>query len=115
MTTIERINELLSRKGIKPSKMMKDLGFSSGLFSQWKSGMQKPSADKLGKIAEYLETTTDYLLGKTDSPAVSAHEVTDDDIKFALFGGDGEVTDEMYEEIKAFAEFVKNKHKNKKD
>lgn len=69
MNTIEIINNLLSAKGIKPSKMMKDLGFSSGLFSQWKAGAQNPSTEKLAKIAEYLGVTTDYLLGKSNIKA----------------------------------------------
>lgn len=34
-------------------------------------------------------------------------EVSDDDIKFALFGGDGEITDAMYDEVKRFAKMVK--------
>lgn len=33
--------------------------------------------------------------------------VRDADIKFALFGGDGDITDEMYEEVKRFAKLVK--------
>ncbi len=33
--------------------------------------------------------------------------VSDDDIKFALFGGDGEITDAMYDEVKRFAQMVK--------
>lgn len=35
------------------------------------------------------------------------HAVSDDDIKFALFGGDGEITDAMYDEVKRFAQMVK--------
>lgn len=34
-------------------------------------------------------------------------EVSDDDIKFALFGGDGEITDAMFDEVKRFAKMVK--------
>lgn len=68
MTVVERIIDLLSKKEVSASKMMKDLGFSSGLFSQWKSGMQNPSNDKVQKIAAYFNVTTDYLLGNTDSP-----------------------------------------------
>lgn len=64
--TIERIINLLDEKNISAAKMMKDLEFSSGLFSQWKSEMQSPSVDKLDKIAEYLECSIDYLRGKTD-------------------------------------------------
>ena len=38
-----------------------------------------------------------------------------DDIKFALFGGEEEITDDMYDEVKNFAEYVKQKYKNKKE
>ncbi len=41
---------------------------------------------------------------KEKSPSVS-----DEEIKFALFGG-GEITDEMWAEVKRYAEFVKQKY-----
>lgn len=69
MSVVEKISLELDAKGIKPSSMMKDLGFSSGLFSQWKSGLQKPSMEKIEKIAEYLNVSVDYLLGSDESPA----------------------------------------------
>ena len=34
---------------------------------------------------------------------------TDEDIKFALFNGADNITDEMYEEVKRFAEYVKQR------
>ena len=40
--------------------------------------------------------------------------VSDDEIKFALFGGDGEITDAMYDEVKRFAAFVKQREDEKK-
>jgi transcriptional regulator with XRE-family HTH domain len=63
---IERIFELLNQKGIKPSKMTEDLKFSSGLTSQWKSYLQKPSIDKIKLIAPYLGVTINYLLNGTE-------------------------------------------------
>lgn len=69
MCTVEKIIQELDAKGIKPSVMMKDLGFSSGLFSQWKSGSQNPSTEKLEKISEYLGCSVDYLLGADENPA----------------------------------------------
>ena len=62
--TLQRILEELN--GVKPSKMMKELGFSSGLFSQWKANAQNPAYSSLEKIANYLNVSVDYLLGKTD-------------------------------------------------
>lgn len=75
MTTVEIINKLLKDKGISAAKMMNELGFSSGLYSQWKSGKQKPSRDKLEKIANYFNVSVDYLLGTT--PTVQAFDEND--------------------------------------
>lgn len=111
MNTIEIITDLLNKKGISAAKMMRDLGFSNGLFSQWKKGLQKPSAEKLSKIADYFEVTVDYLLGTDPKPSAP---VSDDDLKFALWGGAEGITDEMFEEVKAFAEFVKNREEAKR-
>lgn len=66
MNTIQIIQEELAKRNIKPSKMMAELGFSSGLFSQWKSGKQNPSMEKIQKIANYLNVSTDYLLNHKD-------------------------------------------------
>ena len=60
---VERVRMILNEQHKSPSRMARDLGFSSGLFTQWKTGMQSPSADKLVKIAAYLGVSTDYLLG----------------------------------------------------
>lgn len=68
MRTVDKIQEVLGSKNIKASKMMKDLGFSSGLFSQWKSGKQEVSLEKIIKIADYLDCSVDYLLGRTNTP-----------------------------------------------
>ena len=66
----------------------------------------------LETIAHYLETTTEYLLTgleetkKAPTPE-GERKATDEEIKFALFGGDGDITDAMYDEVKRFAQMVK--------
>lgn len=67
MNSVQIIQSELQKRNIKPAKMMRELGFSSGLFSQWKSGLQKPSMPKLQKIAEYLNVDINYLLDENDS------------------------------------------------
>jgi transcriptional regulator with XRE-family HTH domain len=62
MSIIEKITYQLSQRGVTANKMMKELGFSNGLFSQWKKGLQKPSAEKIKAIADYLGVTVDYLV-----------------------------------------------------
>lgn len=42
MSIISKISEILDERGITAAQMSRDLGFSSGLFSQWKRGKQEP-------------------------------------------------------------------------
>ena len=127
MDTIGRILELLEEKDVSGSKMSKDLGFSNAVFYQWKSHQQNPSADKVVKMADYFGVSVDYLLGKTDikkAPAQNEqgrdgyeHSDNIDNLKFALFGGDGidDIDDEMMEDVKAYARFkLEQKQKEKK-
>lgn len=67
MNSVQVIQSELEKRNIKPAKMMRELGFSNGLFSQWKSGKQKPSMQKLQKIAEYLNVDINYLLDENDN------------------------------------------------
>ena len=71
-----------------------------------KFGLKGPHCQCLLALSRYPEgTTAAALLGQTDRIPTAA--VSDDDIKFALFGGDGEITDAMYQEVKDFAALVK--------
>lgn len=114
-TLYDRITELCKAKGVSGSRMCLDLGLSKSTLSDIKSGRKKGiSTSTAQKMAAYLDVSVDYLLGKEDekekAPTESSErQVSDDDIKFALFGGSGDITDAMYEEVKQFAAFVKNR------
>ena len=111
-TLYENIMALCDSRGIKGGKLCTDLGISKGLLTDLKMGRRSGvSAATAQKIAAYFGVTVGYLLGQEESAPAEAGKraVTDEDIKFALFGGDGEITDEMYEEVKRFAAYVKQR------
>lgn len=108
----ERFQALCDEKKISVYKACTDIGLNRSAVAKWKSG-GKPNGTTAGKLADYFGVTTDYLLGKSDQ--WDEKKVSDEDIKFALFGGDGEITDEMYEEVKRFAAFVKLREADKKE
>ena len=61
------IVELCEEKGINLSILAKETGVSRSLFTELKMGRAKAiSADKLSRIADYFNVSTDYILGKTD-------------------------------------------------
>ena len=107
----DRFQTLCEQKGISVYKACTDIGLNRSAVAKWKAG-GRPNGNTAGKLAEYLGVTTDYLLTGQTGPKLT---VTDDDIKFALFGGDGEITDAMYEEVKQFAAFVRQREAEKKE
>lgn len=59
---VNRINALLAEKGIQKQDFYKDCGITSASYSLWNTGKTTPRMKNLETIAEYLNTTTDYLL-----------------------------------------------------
>ena len=59
---VERIEQLLKKRGISAYKMTSDLGLSNSAVTDWKKGKAKPSTDAIFKMANYFNVTTDYLL-----------------------------------------------------
>lgn len=70
MSMVDRISELARNIGLSISALEKAVGLSNGIIGKWKK--QSPSCDKLKLVADYLNTTIDYLLtGKEkNSPTV---------------------------------------------
>lgn len=91
------------------------LGMKYTTYVSYEKGDREPNSEILIQISKFFGCTIDYLLYKSDVPTeVGKYETNDNDLKFALFGGDGEITDEMFDEVKAFAQFVKQKNLKKK-
>nr|DAZ63629.1 MAG TPA: repressor protein [Caudoviricetes sp.] len=117
MNCVERVKAICKERKIPISKLESDLKFSNGYIGQLRKGVFP--ADRLAKIASYLEVSSDYLLTGEETKKAptleSERKVSDDDIKFALFGGDGEITDAMYDEVKRFAQMVKLREEAEKE
>ena len=91
-----------------------DIGLNRSAVAKWKAG-GKPNGTTAGKLADYFGVSTDYLLGQTQQRTPARSGPTDEEIKFALFGGSGEITDAMYDEVKKFAAFIKQREAEKKE
>lgn len=114
MDTLDKIVHLLSTQNKTQKDLTDFLKLQKGVFTQWKSGTSQSYKKHIQKIAEFLGTTSAYLLGETNNPnPTDDKEINDNDIKFALFGGDEGITDEMFEDVKKYAEYIKSKKNNK--
>lgn len=57
---------IIEKRGITISQLAKEIGISQGNISDWKSGKCLPSLNALIKIADYLNVSLDYLVGRTE-------------------------------------------------
>lgn len=118
-TLYDNIMALCESRGIKGGKMCTDVGISKGLLTDLKMGRRTGvSAVTAQKIASYFGVTVGYLLGeeteKTPDDEVE-RRFNDGEIMFALSrGGEEEITEAMYEEVKNFARFVAQREADKK-
>ena len=62
----ERLKELRCELKISQQKMAKDFNTTAATISRWENSIQEPNIDTIIALALYLNSTTDYLLGKTD-------------------------------------------------
>lgn len=108
---LENVTSLIAKKGITKNKMLVELGLNKSSFVNWGNGAS-PSTDTAVKIAAYFNVSIDYLL--TGEEKEQPKPTPTENIKFALFNGTDGITDEMYEEVKQFAEMVKMREESKR-
>lgn len=102
----------LSRSyGISPSRAALDAGISKSAVSKWKREPDSvPTGTVLAKLSAYFGVPASALLGEQQEPPA----VSDEAIKFALFGGSEDITQEMYDEVRSFAAYIKDREAKKR-
>lgn len=83
MNSVERVKTICKERKIPISKLESDLKFSNGYIAQLRKGVFP--ADRLAKIANYLDVSSDYLLtGEETKKAPALTEKDDRDIEKRL-------------------------------
>lgn len=96
------IEELCYKKGINITTLCRECAIPRSTLTDYKKGRVKSlSLNTLTKIADYFGVELSYLCG-TPTAAVS-----EEALKRALFGDDVAVTDEMWNEVKRYALYIK--------
>lgn len=68
----QQILDIFQNRSLSAYKVAKETGISESLFSKWKTNpTSEISSKNLAKIADYLNCSVDYLLGRTDNPEVN--------------------------------------------
>lgn len=130
----ERYSALCRAAGETPNSVAKEIGASSGSVTAWKKGTEPRNAT-MTKIADYFDTTVDYLTGRIDDPensdrfgledptemqkekaptAAGERSVSDDELKFALWGNCEDISDDDLADVRRYAAFVRERKKDKR-
>lgn len=87
-----RIKELCKLNGSSVSKMLEVCNIRKSLIYDLEKRNASPSIEVIGQIADYLNCSVDYLLGRTDSPTVSGNYINGDNNVQAIRTGNGDMT-----------------------
>ena len=96
----ENLKEARLKSGLSQKELSENIGVAKSTYSLYESGKREPNVNTIKKIASALNVSADILLGIDDQPTTLA----------AHFDGDDYTEDEL-DEIKQFAQFVKNRNK----
>jgi transcriptional regulator with XRE-family HTH domain len=108
--TYRRIDELCRKNKINVTALCKECSIPRASLSDYKMGRIKTlSAATLSKISEYFGVSVEYLMGG------EVATVDEQSLKVALFGGDSTVTDEMWNEVKRYAQYVKERENGNRE
>ena len=75
MGLYENVKEAAKAKGYSINRLEKELGFARSYISKFKN--ITPSADKIQKIADFLDVTSEFLLNGKESGSESALNAKD--------------------------------------
>lgn len=105
----ERLRSAMVEKRVSYGELSKVTGIPKSALQRYATGeTEKVPMDRVQKIARALGLESRVMVGWESPKRVI---VSDEDIKFALFGGEGEITDAQFEEVKRFARFIRERDK----
>ena len=64
----QRLKELRKANGLTQIQFAEQFNIAKGTVGMWETGKREPDFDTISRIADYFQTTVDYLLGRTDDP-----------------------------------------------
>lgn len=66
-----RLKELRKQKKLTQISVQMQTGIEQALISKYENGERVPPTDVLMKLADFYQVSMDYIMGRTDNPAVN--------------------------------------------
>ena len=120
LAIIKRIEMRITELGMAKADFYKQSGISSASYSQWNTGLYRPSEKKLRSAAECLGVSYEYIRYGTSAENKKAptdageRSMSDSELKFALWGDCEDISDDDLADVRRYAAFVRERKKDKK-
>lgn len=115
MNIAQSLKALMSERKLSNSKLAREIHVHTSTVGNWLDG-KDVKAENLETLCEYFGCSLDYLVGADGGKKAPTQEgerkVSDDDIKFALWGT-REIDDDVLDRVRQFAKFAQENEKNK--
>ncbi|WP_353856468.1 helix-turn-helix transcriptional regulator [Bacillus sp. Bos-x628] len=110
----KRLKSVRKNKGLTQEELAKRVKTTKGTISNYENGHSTPSNEMLKDLADALDTTTDYLLGRTDNINEHTSEffINDPDLQIA-FKEASDFSEEARRQTIDFIKYIKEKEKKK--
>lgn len=104
----EKIKRLRKSMNLTQTELGSKVGVQKNAVSKWECGrVEDIPTSTIKALAELFQVPTSYLIDDTRT-------VTNDDIKFALWGDCTDIDDEDLEDVRRYAAFVRERKKERK-
>ncbi len=103
MSIAENIKRLRLSHGLSQAEFGAIAGVTDKAVSTWETGAKDPRMGAIQKLADHFHLSKSDII--EDGPSEAS-------VKFALFG-DVDVDDAVFEEVKRFAKFAQEQHRQK--
>lgn len=113
----DRFIELCEKKAVSRTKACTDCNVSRTAWRKWADGAT-PNGTTLNSFSSYFGVSVGYLLGEAEqkekTPASAGAEdtkITDENLKFALWGDTSNIDDADLEDVRRYAAFIAERKK----
>ncbi|WP_144474318.1 MULTISPECIES: helix-turn-helix domain-containing protein [Bacillus] len=110
----ERIKKRRIQLGLTQTQLAEKVNTKKTTISNYETGYSTPSTEMLSDLAGVLQTTADYLLGRTDNPSFDGNEtineIDDPDLQIA-FKDASDFSEEARKQTIDFINYIKEKEK----
>lgn len=79
-----RLKLIREKKGMKTKELADMINVTPATIANWESGRRAPKTDDLLEIANILDVSLDYLMGRTNNEQISIYESEYEDLPLKI-------------------------------